>query len=685
MGNQAVALGALKAGVNVVCGYPGTPSSEVLEYVARFAREEITDKASAPHVEWSVNEKTALEVCAGAAFSGARALYTCKQMGLNVAADPAMVLGYLGVEGGLVLLVADDPGPISSQTEQDTRQFAEFAHVPVLDPASVREALEMAEYAFKLSERHHTPVILRLTTRICHSNESLAADTVDFAYQPHSASGFSKDPRWVTFPPLSYAAHRALPHKLGAIAADFCDLPWNRIIAAPDDARIGIAASGVSWAYLRDALERPGRTDAPVRLLKMATVFPFPEQLALEFLDGLDEVLVFEELEPTLERALVQVVGKHHLATDIRGKLTGDVPLAGELSIDKVAEILKCDAGMAFPVDSQQPPVLPNPGRTTVRRLATPARRSRLEACHWHPSLTPLPLKRGNSNNSGASTLELPPRPPVLCAGCPHRASFYAVKRAMAGRKATFGGDIGCYTLGNAQPLDMVDSCLCMGGGFSVPQGMYWADPQSKAPRIGFVGDSTFFASGITPVVNAVYNRAPMTFVILDNATTAMTGTQPHPGTGIRMSVDATPADAANAISIVKVLEGCGVKHIYECDPFQLKQAIATVKEAVAVCQERQEPSAIVFQAPCIQLDRQLQAGNGKLCVIDEQKCQLCGVCTKALGCPALSQVGDAKSGGKVYVDATLCNGCGLCTQLCGYGAMEIATIPASSHRSSRL
>ncbi|MDR1016719.1 MAG: hypothetical protein LBL67_04570 [Coriobacteriales bacterium] len=627
MGNQAVALGALKAGVRVAAGYPGTPSSEVLETLSAYGQSHKIGPFDL-HVEWSVNEKSALEVCAGAAFAGARSLFTCKMVGLNVAADPLATLAYLGVKGGLVLLVADDPGPISSQTEQDTRQFAEFVQVPVLDPSTPREALEMAEYAFELSERYAKPVILRTVTRICHSTESLPQALVEFDYQAHPAEGFTKDSRWVTFPPLAQAAHRAMPELFERIGAEFCTLPWNQIEPAtkaePDQPRIGLAASGMAWSYLKDALAGAA---GDLRLLKLATVFPLPEPLLLDFLQGLDEVLVFEELAPTLERALLRVAGKHHLPVRVRGKLTGEVQAAGELSADIVGAGIAAFRADGTDFECAQ-------GDQTGQASAT----------------NPLPFK-------------LPARPPVLCAGCPHRASFLAVKQAMRRQKATFSGDIGCYTLGNAAPLDMVDTCVCMGGGFSVPQGMYWAEPEVK--HIGFVGDSTFFASGITPVVNAVYNHAPVTFVILDNATTAMTGTQPHPGTGIRIATDASPADAENAISIRKVLEGCGVRHIYECDPLQLDQAIATVKQAVADTDDG-GPSAIILESPCIQIDRSLQPGAGSCAVIDYQACTHCRVCTDLLGCPALSDTGD-----QVQVDATLCNGCTLCAQVCHWDAIS--------------
>jgi len=647
MGNQAIALGALYAGVNIVCGYPGTPSSEVLEAVAAWAREQQDGDAGAPypHVEWSTNEKAALEVAAGAAFAGARALVTMKQVGLNVASDPLMTLAYLGVKGGLVLLVADDPGPISSQTEQDTRQFAAFAKIPLYDPSTPEEAFAMVQDAFELSEKYGIPVIVRPTTRVCHG--SAPVETA-FAYTPHPVEGFVRDPRWVIFPRLANAAHQQMPARFSKIANEFSEYEGNRVeLVAVRSAEndipkkpLGIAAGGVSYAYLMDAL---GSLDegvtANLRVFKVATPFPFPEQRALGFLDGVDEVLVFEELEPVIERELLQLVGAHHLRANIRGKLTGDTAVAGENSVSLIAQQLE-----AF-------------------LLASLHKTQRInDVCS--ADMDSRPTAKNDSKEAGAvlssdTPPSLPARAPVLCAGCPHRASFAAVKRALRGRAATFSGDIGCYTLGNAQPLDMVDTCICMGAGFTVPQGLHWAQPD--VAHLGFVGDSTFFASGLTGVANAVYNQAPVTFIVLDNAITAMTGAQPHPGTGIRMSANATPADAEGAIDIPTVLRALGVKHVATCDPLDFKQAVATVRTAV----DFPGASAVVFKSPCITVSK-----PGPLPVVDADTCTLCRVCLNTLGCPALVVRGEA-----VAVDTTLCYGCDLCVQICPFDAIQRASV----------
>ena len=590
MGNEAMAVGALAAGVGVVAGYPGTPSTEVLEAVARRRPEGV-------YVEWSVNEKAALEVAAGAAYAGARALVTMKQVGLNVASDPLMSLSYIGVKGGLVVLVADDPGPISSQTEQDTRTFAAYAKLPILDPSSPQEAYEMMGEAFALSEELGCPVIVRPTTRVDHGYEDVEVAEPD-EWERHEPEGFVRDPsRWVIFPALSVRAHAAIEARDAALAKRLSSYARNTVsqTAGPDARpRLGVATHGISATYVAENL---GEGD-DVRVLRVATPYPFPEDLAAEFLDGLDEVLCVEELDPVIERALVAACGRRGLGVKIRGKLTGDVQPSGENTVEGVGRALDAFLG-------RQTAVAPAP--------AAP---------------------------------QLPVRPPVLCAGCPHRASFYAVKRAMRGRKTLFCGDIGCYTLGNAAPLDMVDTCLCMGAGISIAQGVCRVEPDTKA--FAFVGDSTFFASGITGVVNAFYNQADMTLVVLDNSTTAMTGHQPHPGTGRTMM-----GQVVEKVSIERVLLAIGLSTVETVDPLDLEAAVATVRRVA------DEPGvkAIVFRSPCVVLAKPRARS-----VVDAERCVGCQRCVRELGCPAL--VPDAATG-KVSIDGAQCTGCTLCEQVC--------------------
>lgn len=594
MGNEAIALGAVASGVNLVSGYPGTPSTEVLETVAKRRTEDI-------YVEWSVNEKAALEVAAGAAYCGARSMVTMKQVGLNVASDPLMSLEYIGVKGGMVVLVADDPGPVSSQTEQDTRHFAAFSKIPCFDPSSAQEAYEMIQEAFEYSEKYHTPVIFRPTTRVCHAYASVTVKDTE-EYKKHTPEGFIKDSgRWVIFPRLSYQNHMKIEARNVELADDFSAYKRNRIYPACEEnktLRKGIASAGISFTYVMESF-----TDLPMtKTLKIATAHPFPERLALSFLEGLDEVLCIEELDPVIEQELTRLCGKYHLKTNIYGKLTSHISNAGENTRDSVHE--------------------------AIADFLNISRETGTKAARISPKEAPA----------------LPVRPPVLCAGCPHRASFYAVKTAMKGKKTIFCGDIGCYTLGNAMPLDMVDTCLCMGAGLGISQGVGRIEPDTSC--FAFVGDSTFFASAITGVVNAVYNQAEMTLIVLDNSTTAMTGHQPHPGTGHTMM-----GEIVQKINIEAILRGIGLTDIETVDPMDYPASVDCVKRISS----KPGVKAIIFKSPCIAVTKPSGALH-----IDQDKCIQCKKCVRELGCPALYT-----DEGHVQIDASLCTGCTLCSQIC--------------------
>ncbi len=602
MGNEAIAYGAAAAGVNLVAGYPGTPSTEILETAAKIS-------GGSFYVEWSTNEKAALEVAAGASYSGARTLVTMKQVGLNVASDPLMSLAYVGVEGGMVIVSADDPGPISSQTEQDTRHFAQFAHLPCFDPSSPEEAYAMTIAAFELSEKYKTPVLLRPTTRVCHACASVAVET---ERTPKSPCGFIKDTqRFVIFPRSSYLNHIKLEERYKPLSDEFSDSGFNR---AEYSGKIGIACGGISYAYVKEAIGLLGLSDR-FSILKIGTPYPFPERLALEFINKTEKIYVFEELDPVIEKELIFLCGKQGISAQIHGKYTSDSPIAGEMSVEDIKKRLAAIAGIS---DS----TLAKSSDSTIA---------------------------ANSDTKNTTPPALPVRPPVLCAGCPHRASFLAVKRAMKGKKAVFSGDIGCYTLGNAQPLDMVDTCLCMGAGITIAQGIHRVEPDTY--NFAFIGDSTFFASGITGIVNAVYNNCNITVVVLDNSITAMTGGQPHPGTGKTMS-----QNPGNKLDIEKVLAGIGVTEIAVCNPFEFDKAVETVKEVSAL----DGVKAIIFRAPCVNLS----APKGSCKVSD--KCIGCKRCINETGCPAL--VVDGK---KVKIDDNLCVGCTLCAQVCPVKAIE--------------
>ena len=673
MGNQAIALGALKAGVNLVAGYPGTPSSEIIEFISKYKSKTGT------YVEWSVNEKAAAEVAAGASYAGSRTLITMKQVGLNVASDPVMCLSYVGVKGGMVIVSADDPGPISSQTEQDTRNFAQYSKLPCFDPSTPLEAYKMIQEAFELSEKYNTPVILRPTTRVDHAYESMDFPELSECRKPGEFEKDSK--RWVIFPRSSYNNHkRIFERNEKVLPAEFSRSKWNSVVSnieggeglplgctssqptpsprgsapnTPDNSPrvcianskvsaseritppLAFAAGGISYCYLMEALSLLGLKNIPV--LKIGTPYPFPKPLAEEFLKSHEQIVVFEELDPVIEENLIKIAGLARVNCQIRGKLDGTVPEAGELSVEIIKGIIhtvvECPQSGCIETTTN--------GETVV-------------------SIRP-------SDYSTTGTPDLPVRPPVLCAGCPHRGAFYAVKQAMKGKKTVYCGDIGCYTLGNAMPLDMTDTCLCMGADITMAQGFYHNEPDRYC--FSFIGDSTFFASGITGVVNAVYNQAKQTICILDNSTTAMTGHQPHPGTGVTMM-----GEIVEKISIEKILNAIGVKPVITVNPFDQKAAVDAVKAA----SETPGVSAIIFKAPCIAIAQKVGWEKPHALTVDNTKCIGCRKCINELGCPALSvsnvvSTGSTTGKGKrlVEIDKSLCTGCGLCSQVCPVQAIE--------------
>ncbi|MEB1813383.1 thiamine pyrophosphate-dependent enzyme [Adlercreutzia mucosicola] len=701
MGNEAFAHAALEAGVNVVAGYPGTPSSELVETVAKLHG---AGAARDVHVEWSTNEKAALEMLAGASYCGARVLFTCKQVGLNVASDALMSLNYVGVGGGCVLFVADDPGPISSQTEQDTRRFGAFAKVPVLDPATPEQGFAMMGAAFDLSERYHTPVIVRPTTRINHA--STFFEVADETHgRPLPAEGFQKDPKWVIFPKRAFEGHGEINRRLAQIAWDYAYDPalaqFNEVLegggegaaaaasVAPSEApTVGIVAGGVSVAYAREALAllereaaRAGISVPRYRFFAVGTPYPFPVETAAAFAEGLSDVIVFEELDSVLEEEMQKLAGVRHLLLRVHGKLTGAANDRGENTAENIAGRLgrffdRTRAALPIPphedggtstcsnksslsekMGSEVYPIF-SESAESAREEVPPSSRysSEVEGTDSLAALAARTIGGGTLSYDGP----LPVRPPVLCAGCPHRGSFYAVKQALKGREAVLCGDIGCYTLGNAKPLDAVDTCLCMGAGITMAQGFSVVEPHKKS--VAFVGDSTFFASALTGIANAVYNGHDVTFAILDNATTAMTGSQPHPGTGVTLM-----GEKRRPIVIEEVLHGLGVQHIGFANPHSVEMSVAAARAAI----DYDGPAAIIFRAPCIQLKKPAEPVR-----ISVELCTGCKKCITSIGCPGIGfDEGrrGPKSGerGQAFVDASLCDGCGLCTQLCPFGAIE--------------
>ncbi len=577
LGNEAIAHACLEAGVDFVSGYPGTPSSEVIETLLAFDHPF--------HIEWSVNEKVALENALGAAWSGVRSLVTMKHVGLNVAADPLMTSAYTGVRGGCVILVADDPFAHSSQNEQDSRCYAKFSKLPCLDPSTVQEAHDMIRDAFALSEELELPVLFRPTTRICHQKSDVELGEVETT---HRTGAFHKDPRqYVTIPAHARILHRKLDEKQPEVRKALLDRGLNTAEVLGDRA---VIASGIGAAYAEEIL--PPNTS----FLKVGA-YPLDEEWLRDFVRRHTEVLVVEELDPILEEMVRGVAG----TVTIRGKKDGFLPMEGEHSIPLLSSALY-RAGF-IPSDEEA-----------------------------HPP-SPLP--------------DIPSRPPILCAGCMHRATFYAMKKIF--RDGVYPSDIGCYTLG--LQLGAVDTCLCMGASITVGSGIHHAgDPRDIVCTIG---DSTFLHTGIPGLLNAVYNGASMVVVILDNRTTAMTGHQPHAASGATAAGEETLP-----VSLEALCRACGVQQVEIVDPYDLPALLDTFQRAKA----KKGVRVIIARQPCVITARRMGIHRHPYSV-DRDRCTGCGICVR-FGCPAI-EVSDELSSIN-----HLCSGCGVCAQLCPQGAI---------------
>jgi indolepyruvate ferredoxin oxidoreductase alpha subunit len=573
-GNEAIARAAYEAGVTVAAGYPGTPSTEILETLSRH-RDEV-------FCEWAPNEKVAFEVAAGACLTGARCLVTMKHVGLNVAADPLMTLAYEGVVGGVVACVADDPGMHSSQNEQDTRHYGRFAKVPLLEPADSQEAADFTRLGLEISERFSTPVILRSTTRVSHSRSPVVLGERSL---PARAIGFEKNPpRHVPVPIWGRPMRVRLEQRLQELAQEADRSPMNRIEWR--ERSLGIIACGIAYQYVREAFPEAS-------VLKIGWTFPFPDARIREFAAGVDKLLVVEELDGIVEEHV------RSLGITCTGKEV--VPAIGELSTDILLASRRKLEGQ---------------GEAPAAELPT--------ACR-----------------------ELPSRPPVLCAGCPHRGVFYGLGRF----DVVVTGDIGCYSLGTFPPLSRIDTILCMGGGISMAHGMERAGNPRKV--VGVVGDSTFFHSGITGLLDIAYNKGASTIIVLDNRTTAMTGHQCHPGTGKTLMGKET-----FTASIEEIGRACGIPNVATINPYRLDQVHETLKKAI----EADEPWLIVARAVCPLAARHKV---GPVLKVNQERCVDCRLCLK-LGCPAIEC-----NGGKPQVNPLLCIGCGLCRQICPHQAFE--------------
>ncbi len=591
LGNEAIARGAIEAGVAFVTCYPGTPSSEIPLQFFHVTRE--TDI----YFEYSVNEKVALEVGAGAAATGLRTLVTMKHVGVNVAADPLMTLAYVGVAGGMVIVTADDPSLFSSQNEQDNRYYARLSGLPMLEPTTIQELKDLTARAFALSESLNLPVLLRTTTRLNHMRGSVALGPM----QPVIAKkAFQKDPfNKVTVPAVSRRLHQVLLTRQEQ-ALDLAE-HWetNQIIGRGP---FGLVSNGMAFNYVLDAVKDLDLQEK-TSLLKLTFSHPLPRDLCLQFLKQVDTVLVVEELEPVLEQELKALAHDNGLKVSILGKDTGGLSRLFEYNPALVREAV----AQAFGIER------------------------------------PAPAQVDDSDLP-----DLPQRPPTLCAGCPHRATYYEVKQVY-GEDTIYPTDIGCYTLGLLPPISMADFLLCMGSSVSSACGFAQAAEQKT---VAFIGDSTFFHSGLTGLVNAVHNRHNFTLVILDNGTTAMTGHQPHPG------VDGRPMDwNRDRVSIEQVVRGCGVQDVHVIKPFAVKKSIETIRRTL----EHPGVSVIISEEVCPLFAKAVKTAKAKKpYFVDPDRCRNHRDCVRLLACPAIYLEGE-----QVCIDPGLCVGCALCAQIC--------------------
>ena len=563
LGDFAVARGAWEAGVSVAAAYPGTPSTEITEELARY--DDV-------YSEWSPNEKVALEVGIGASIRGVRAIVSMKHVGLNVACDPLFTASYTGVNGGLVIAVADDPSVFSSQNEQDTRLTAVSAQVPVLEPSDSMEAKEFTKLAFELSERYDTPIILRLTTRVAHSQSLVElGERVVPAAKPYERN----IAKYVMMPANARVKHTVVEERMQKMSQDANALPINRIEEGSKD--LGIICSGGVYEYVKEALPEAS-------VLKLGMVYPLPFDLIKKFAGSVKRCIVAEELAPHIE-TLVKAQG-----IAVEGK--NIFPRCGEFSANLIR---RCVLGQ----------------------------------------------------QSAAEPANVPARPPVLCAGCPHRGVFYVLSKL----KLNVLGDIGCYTLGAVPPLGSMDAVVCMGASIGMTIGFDKADPEAHKHSVAVIGDSTFIHSGITGLIDAVYNKAKITVIILDNRTTGMTGHQNHPATGKTIKNEPT-----YELDLAEVCRAVGVPNVRTVDPADLAATEAAVREEVA----KDEVSVIIAKRPCALLTKRLYNGFKV-----NENCKKCKACLK-LGCPAIV---NGENG--ITIDVSLCTECGLCKSVCKFGAIE--------------
>jgi len=601
LGDEAVVRGALEAGIGFSSTYPGTPASEIGDTFCEICKE------AGVYSEYSTNEKTATEAAAGAAFSGLRSMVSFKHFGFNVATDSVFPLAYYGVKGGMVIVYSDDPNCWSSgQSEQDSRPFAKVAHMPMLEPSDPQEAKDFTKLAFELSEKFHTPVIIRLTTRVCYSRGAVKLGPI-VKGKAVGQGVFTKENRWHTMPPKIVERHAELHGVLKKVEEWSEKTDLHRVIKGKRN-DLGIITSGVSYTYVMEALDRLG-LDLPVLKVSM---YPYPKNRIKSFISDmkLKQILIVEELEGFLENEVKAVESEMVIDVRVRGKDL--IPQWGEMRLEKVTAAISSILGM--PIEEEK---------------KTPANVFK--------------------------------RDPILCPGCPHRASFWNAK-ASAGKELTYAGDIGCYILGIYKPIDMQDYVIAMGAGTGISHGISKA---TGKPVVTVMGDSTFFHAGMPEILNAAYNDSDLLIMVLDNGTTAMTGQQPHAGTGVRCG-----GEAARKASIEEVAKALGVE-VAVVNPFDTKKMQATITELL----KKKGPKVLIARQPCrLMFMRNARKNKVKIPVfeIDQKKCKKCDLCVQ-YGCPAIHVDMPKKH---YYIDPDMCWGCTVCSQVCPYGAISVKREP---------
>jgi indolepyruvate ferredoxin oxidoreductase, alpha subunit len=581
-GNEAIARGVYEAGVRFAAAYPGTPSTEIMEEFAKY---------EGVYAEWSPNEKVALEVAIGAAFAGEKAMAVMKHVGVNVAADPLFTVSYTGTNGALVIITADDPSLHSSQNEQDNRNYAKFAKIPMLEPADAQEAKEFVKLAFSISEKFDTPVFLRSTTRVSHSKSVVSIEEPK-PYVDRTGITYNTT-KYVMVPANARIRRMEVEKRLQSIKEYAEMFSENRMeINSPE---IGIITAGMPYNYAKDVFP-------DYSYLKLGLVYPLPEKLIRDFAAKVGKIYVIEELDPFLEEQIKA------MGINVTGK-----------------EI--------FPYTNE-----------------------------FDPGIIQNAISNKQDNLTGATAKSIPPRPPNLCPGCPHRGLFYTLNKL----KVFVTGDIGCYTLSFMKPLEGLHTCICMGASIGMAHGMSKAlKEKGKGKIVGVIGDSTFIHSGITPLLNMAYNKSNAVIIICDNSTTAMTGMQEHPATGYTLLGEVT-----KQVDLKVLVSALGIENIRVVNPYDLKMTRTVIKEELA----KEGPSVVISQRPCVLFKRSKSKAQKPL-QIDQDKCNGCKVCL-GLGCPPISwKKMDKKEGSKregvSTIDANLCNGCGLCLQVCKFEAIK--------------